>query len=230
MALHQTQPGSERKPTMSNTGPFTSLLRLPLLFLLLMGTALSAPRTLLCFGDSLTAGYGLADPSTEAFPAQLEARIRTAGLDWKVVNAGLSGETTAAGLRRVDWVLRQPVDVVLLALGANDGLRGIEPAVSRRNLEDIIARVRAKFPAAVIVLAGMQLPPSYGEDYVRAFSTIFPEVAKATGAAFVPFLLDGVGGRAELNQADEIHPNAAGHAIIAGTLWKTLEPLLRKPE
>jgi acyl-CoA thioesterase-1 len=184
------------------------------------------PRTLIFFGDSLTAGHGLDDPATEAYPALIAKKIAAAGLDWRVVNAGVSGETTAGGLRRVEWILRQPVDVFFLALGANDGLRGIEPAVSRTNLQGIIDRVHAKDPAAQIVLAGMEMPPNMGADYTRAFAAIYPALAKKNHLVLVPFLLEGVGGHPDLNQPDGIHPTPAGHAVIAATVWPVLEPLL----
>jgi acyl-CoA thioesterase-1 len=153
-------------------------------------------------------------------------KIDRAGLGWRTVNAGLSGETTAGGLRRVDWILRQPVDVFVLALGANDGLRGISPEVSRANLQEILDHVHAKNPEAKLVVAGVQMPPMMGEDFARAFGKIFPAVAAKSHATLLPFLLEGVGGRLELNQADRIHPNAQGHAIIAETVWKILRPLL----
>jgi acyl-CoA thioesterase-1 len=188
--------------------------------------AAESPRTIVFFGDSLTAGYGLADPAAESYPARIQAKISAAGLGWRVVNAGLSGETTAGGLRRVDWVLRQPVDLFVLALGANDGLRGLDPALTRKNLEDIIGRVRARYPQAKIALGGMQMPPSMGADYARAFETMFAEVAQKQGAALIPFLLEGVGGIDRLNQPDQIHPNAEGHRLVAETVWKVLRPLL----
>jgi len=208
-------------------GVFPGLLAL---VILLNGVARAgeapAGRTLVFFGDSLTAGFGLADPAAGAYPALIQARIRDAGLPWRVVNAGLSGETTAGGLRRIDWTLRTPPDLVILALGANDGLRGISPALMRSNLEEIIGRVRRRQPAARIVLAGMRMPPELGPEHAAAFARVFPEVAEKTGATLVPFLLDGVGGVAELNQGDRIHPNPAGHAVIAETVWKILQPLL----
>jgi acyl-CoA thioesterase-1 len=183
-------------------------------------------RTILFFGDSLTAGYGLDDPATEAYPALIQRKLDAEHLPWRAVNAGLSGETSAAGLRRIDWVLRQRVDVFFLALGANDGLRGIDPAATRSNLEAIIARVRAKFPETKVVVAGMEMPPSMGADYTQRFHAVFPEVATATHATLLPFLLEGVAGHADLNQADAIHPTAAGDRIIAETVWKTIRPLL----
>lgn len=184
-------------------------------------------RTVVFFGDSLTAGYGLDDPASESYPAHIQEKIAAADLPWRVVNAGLSGETTSGGLRRVEWILRQPVDIFVLALGANDGLRGIDPVVSSANLQAIIDRVRATYPAAKIVLVGMQMPPNFGEEYTRAFAGIYPALAAKNHLALVPFLLDGVGGRSELNQPDGIHPTAQGAAVAAENVWKVLEPLLR---
>jgi acyl-CoA thioesterase-1 len=186
----------------------------------------AATRTIVFFGDSLTAGYGLNDPSSEAYPALLQQKIEAEKPGWRAVNAGLSGETTSGGLRRVDWILRQPVDIFVLALGGNDGLRGIDPAVSRANLLQILERVRAKYPQAKLVLAGMQMPPSMGADFAKAFEQMYPDVAEKTGAVLVPFLLQGVGGQLDLNLPDRIHPNAKGHAVLADTVWKTLRPLL----
>jgi acyl-CoA thioesterase-1 len=197
--------------------------------LILFGTLsarAAATRTIVFFGDSLTAGYGLDDPSSESYPARIQEKIDAEKPGWRAVNAGLSGETTSGGLRRVDWILRQPVDIFVLALGGNDGLRGIDPAVSRTNLQQILERVRAKYPNAKLVLAGMQMPPSMGADFAKAFEQMYPEVAEKSGAVLVPFLLNGVGGQLDLNLPDRIHPNAKGHAILADTVWKTLRPLL----
>ena len=184
------------------------------------------PKTIVFFGDSLTAGLGLAEPGEQAFPALIQKKIDAAHLAWRVVNAGLSGETTSGGLRRIDWVLRQPIDLIVLELGGNDGLRGIEPAVSQRNLQGIIDRVRAKNPATKIVLAGMLLPPSVGAEYVHDFAAMYPALAEQNHLALVPFLLEGVGGEEGLNQRDGIHPTAAGHEIVAENIWKILRPLL----
>ena len=181
-------------------------------------------KTLLFLGDSLTAGYGL-DPG-EAFPALIQKKIDEARWSWRVVNAGLSGDTTAGGLRRIDWLLRQRVDMIVIELGGNDGLRGIPPAVSRVNLEAMIERVRAKHPAAQVVIAGMQMPVNMGEEHRREFAAIFPAVAEAHDAVLIPFLLEGVGGVPELNLPDGIHPTAEGHRLVAETVWKILEPLL----
>ncbi len=185
-----------------------------------------APRTIVFFGDSLTAGYGLNQPEVDAYPALIQKKITSDHLNYRVVNAGSSGETTSAGLRRVDWILRQPVDIFVLALGANDGLRGINPTVSRSNLDTILARVRTKYPAAKLIVAGMQMPPSMGAEYARSFGEMFPMVAKKNEAFLVPYLLEGVGAVAEFNLRDGIHPNPAGHERLAETIWKTLRPLL----
>jgi acyl-CoA thioesterase I len=193
--------------------------------LLFAVTAQGATKTALFYGDSITAGYGL-DPD-EAYPALIQKKIDAAGLDWRVVNAGLSGETTSGGLRRLDWILRQRVDLFVLALGGNDGLRGVQVEVARRNLQAMIDRVRARYPDVQIVVAGMQMPTSMGPEYTEAFRDMFPAIASANRAALVPFLLEGVGGIAELNQPDMIHPTAEGQRLIAETVWPVLEPLLR---
>jgi acyl-CoA thioesterase-1 len=181
-------------------------------------------KTLLFFGDSLTAGYGV-DPD-EAFPALIQRKIDAAQLPWRVVNAGLSGETTAGGLRRLDWILRQHVDLFVIELGGNDGLRGIDPAATRSNLIALIKRVRERYPDVTVVIAGMQLPTNMGPDYTKAFADVYPAVARETQAALIPFLLEGVGGIPSLNQADGIHPTAEGHRIVAETVWRILKPKL----
>lgn len=181
-------------------------------------------KTLLFFGDSLTAGHGLENPDA-AYPTVIQERINAAGLPYRVINAGLSGETTAGGLRRIDWVLRQPVDVFVLALGANDGLRGLPLDGIRQNLGRIFEKVRARNPDAKLVLAGMRLPTSMGA-YAGAFANLFPQVAEEHGADLIPFLLEDVGGVQELNLRDAIHPNPKGHAIMAATVWRHLEPVL----
>jgi acyl-CoA thioesterase-1 len=186
--------------------------------------AAAEPRTLVFFGDSLTAGYGV-DPD-EAFPALIEKKIEDAGRPWRVVKAGLSGETSAGGLRRLDWILRQPVDLIVIELGANDGLRGIKPEVTRANLQLMIERVRSRYPQAGIVLAGMRVPTNLGPDYTEAFAAIYPALAAQDHVGLIPFLLEGVGGRPELNQGDGIHPTAEGHVKVADNVWKVLQPLL----
>jgi acyl-CoA thioesterase-1 len=189
---------------------------------LLQGTA--AHRTILFFGDSLTAGYGLSPE--EAFPAQVERQLNAKGKSCKVINAGLSGETSAGGLTRIDWVLRQPVDIFVLELGANDGLRGLPLEQTRANLQAIIDKVKAKFPKAKIVVAGMLVPPNMGPEYSAGFRVLFPELAKKNNALLIPFLLEGVAGNEKLNLPDGIHPNTEGHKIVASNLIKILEPLL----
>jgi acyl-CoA thioesterase-1 len=182
------------------------------------------PKTILFFGDSLTAGYGV-EPD-EAFPALIQRKIDQAGLPWRVVNAGLSGETTSGGLRRLDWILRQHVDLFVIELGGNDGLRGIAPTLTRSNLAAMIERIRQRYPDVTVVVAGMQLPTNMGPEYTREFAAIYPEVARTGRAVLIPFLLDRVGGVPTLNQADGIHPTAEGHQIVADTVWRTLQPLL----
>ena len=190
-------------------------------------TDVAGRRTVVVLGDSLAAGYGL-DPE-ESYPALLQGMAMRAGLEVSVINAGVSGDTTAGGLRRLDWLLKRPVDVLVLALGGNDGLRGIPAAVTRTNLQAIIERTKQRYPGAKVVLAGMQMPPNMGEEYRQSFARIFPEVAKGSGAVLVPFLLEGVGGRPELNQPDQIHPTAEGQKILAQNVWKVLRPVLAPP-
>ncbi len=184
-----------------------------------------ARRTILFYGDSLTAGYGLNDPTETAFPALIQDKLDEAALPYRVVNAGLSGETSSGGLRRINWVMRQPVDVFVLELGANDGLRGLPLDLLEANLQKIFDRVRAKNPDVQLVLAGMQMPTSMG-GYAEDFAAIYPRLAAANDATLIPFLLESVGGVAELNQSDAIHPNPAGHEIIAETVWTYLRPLV----
>ncbi len=188
-------------------------------------SAADARRTILFYGDSLTAGYGLEDPAL-AFPGLIQKKIDAEHLPYRVVNAGLSGETTAGGLRRLEWVLRQPVDVFVLELGGNDGLRGLSPIQASANLQAIIEGVQKKNPGCKIILAGMLMPPSLGADYTQAFAAIYPRLAADNHLTLIPFLLKGVGGIPNLNQADQIHPNAQGHTLVADTVWKTLRPLL----
>jgi acyl-CoA thioesterase-1 len=181
-----------------------------------------AERVIVALGDSLTAGLGVA--ADEAYPARLEARLAREGYAYRVVNAGVSGDTTAGGLRRVDWVLRAKPEIAIVALGANDGLRAQSPQAMRENLTAIVKRLQAA--GARVLLVGMRLPPNYGADYTTEFQAVFPEVARSTGAAFMPFLLDGVAADTRLNQPDGIHPTAAGYQVIADRLWPYLRPLL----
>jgi len=178
-------------------------------------------KIILFFGNSLTAGYGI-EPS-EAFPSLIQQIIDSVGLNYKVINAGLSGETTASGKNRVQWVLRQKVDVFVLELGGNDGLRGISTNETRRNLQEIIDIVKSENPETFIVLAGMQIPPNMGQLYSTEFRQIFPDIAQANDAVLIPFLLEGVGGERDLNQRDGIHPTAEGHKIVAQNVWTALK-------
>jgi acyl-CoA thioesterase-1 len=179
----------------------------------------------LAVGTSLTAGYGL-DPD-DAWPALLQKRIDDAGLPHRVVNAGVSGETSAGALRRMDWLLRQPVAVFVLETGANDMLRGQDVEATRANVDAILARARRAVPPKHLVLLGMRAAPNLGADYVRRFAAIYPDAARANDAVLVPFVLEGVAGVQRLNQADGIHPTAEGQKIIAESVWRALEPLLR---
>lgn len=181
-------------------------------------------KTILFFGTSLTAGYGL--DVREAFPALIQKKINDLKLPYKVINAGLSGETSAAGNSRIDWLLKQPIDVMVLELGANDGLRGLPLLETKNNLQQIIDKVKKKYPKVKIVLAGMQIPPSMGADYSNQFKSLFPELARKNDLVLVPFLLQGVGGIPDLNQGDGIHPTAAGQKILAENVWKQLQPIL----
>jgi acyl-CoA thioesterase I len=179
------------------------------------------PR-IVAFGDSLTAGLGVA--VEEAYPARLERRLDEHGLHYRVINAGVSGDTTAGGLRRVDWVLKSHPDLVILELGANDGLRGLNLQETKANLERIIRRCQEV--SVRVVLAGMKLPPNYGIEYTKGFEAIFPALAKQYRVTLIPFFLDGVAGSASLNQADGIHPTSDGYRIIADKVLETVKPLL----
>lgn len=185
-------------------------------------------KTIVFFGNSLTAGYGL-EPS-EAFPAIIQQRIDSLGLDYRVVNAGISGETSAGGKGRIDWLLRQPVDIFVLELGANDGLRGINPTETYQNLGTIIDSVREKNPDVEIILAGMQMPPSMGQRFTAEFREVFSRLAEEKDAKLIPFLLEGVAGEKELNQGDGVHPTVEGQKILANNVWTVLEPVLTEEE
>ena len=188
----------------------------------------SADRPRVVFlGTSLTAGYGLA--KSEAYPTLIQLKIDSAGLDFQVVNAGVSGETSAGGLRRIDWLLREPVAALVIELGANDGLRGLSPDALAANLRGIIDHTRERYPAARILLIGMEAPPNLGAEYTSRFRDAYRDVAAETGVALLPFLLEGVGGEARLNQADGIHPTAAGQRVLAENVWEALAPLLLRP-
>lgn len=210
----------------SATGRGLGLLLL--IFSLALNTGSAAERkTIFIVGDSIAAGHGV--ELEEAFPALLQQRINEKQLPYEIVNAGLSGDTTAGGVRRLPWLLRRPMDVLVLELGGNDGLRGITPKETKANLEKMIDLAREKNPAVQIIVAGMQMPQNMGEDYTREYREVFPAVAKEKQAKLIPFLLESVGGKAELNLPDRIHPNPEGHKIIAETVWKTLEPMLSPP-
>jgi acyl-CoA thioesterase-1 len=183
-----------------------------------------AKRRVLFVGTSLTAGYGL-EPD-QAYPALIARRIDSLGLNYEVVNAGVSGETSAGALRRIDWLLRAPVDVFVLETGANDGLRALSVDSMRANIQVILDKVRATHPAARVILVGMEAPPNLGPRYTSAFHAVFPELARKNGAVLVPFLLADVAGVDSLNQADGIHPNARGAQIVADRVWRALRPLI----
>lgn len=184
------------------------------------------PNRILFFGDSITAGYGIDED--EAFPALIQHRIDSLGWNYKIVNGGLSGETSAGGLRRIDWMLRQPVDVFVLELGGNDGLRGVDLSTTKDNLQEIIDKVREKYPDATIVLAGMQVPPNLGQEYTEEFREMYPKLAQKNNTELVPFLLEDVGGDKELNQSDGIHPTAEGHKVLAENVWEVLKSILEE--
>jgi acyl-CoA thioesterase-1 len=175
-------------------------------------------------GDSITAGFGL-DPA-EAFPALIQKKIDARRWNFQVVNAGQSGDTSAGGLGRLDWLLKNRVDVLVLELGANDGLRGLPVETTRKNLQAIIERTKHKDPEVKIILAGMKVPPNMGGDYGRKFEAVFADLAKKNNAPLIPFILEGVGGVRELNLADGIHPTAKGQEMVAANVWKVLEPVL----
>ena len=187
-------------------------------------TSSASIKNILFFGTSLTAGLGL-DPS-EAYPALIQNRIDSLKLPYNVINAGLSGETSAAGKGRIDWLLKQPVHVFVLELGANDGLRGIQVEETTKNLQFIIDKVKAKYPDVKLVMAGMQVPPNMGNPYASDFKNMFPALAEKNNMVLIPFLLDKVGGVAKLNQADGIHPTAEGDKILAENVWVKLKGIL----
>jgi acyl-CoA thioesterase I len=184
--------------------------------------------TIVFLGTSLTAGYGL--QPEEAYPALLQGKIDSAGLNYRVVNAGVSGETSAGARRRIDWLLKEPMSVLVVETGANDGLRGLPADSLRANIQAILDRATELKPAPRVVLIGMKIPPNYGQAYSRQFAAIYPELARTHDAELVPFLLQGVGGVAALNQPDGVHPTAQGQQRMAETVWRVLEPVLREAE
>ncbi|MFQ5950127.1 MAG: arylesterase [Nitrospiria bacterium] len=190
----------------------------------LPAAAIERERVIVAFGDSLTAGFGVA--ADEAYPALLEKKLRGAGYRYRVINAGVSGDTTAGGLRRVDWILRNRPDLIILELGANDGLRGLDIGLAEKNLAKIIERLQKE--GVKVVLAGMKMPPNYGKAYTDAFEQIYPNLAARYRIPLIPFFLEGVAARSFLNQADGIHPTAEGYRIIVDHFWPILEGLLKK--
>ncbi len=190
------------------------------------GSVPAPQKNIVFFGNSLTAGFGL-DPS-EAFPALIQKRLDSLGMHYTVINAGLSGETTASGVNRVDWVIgQQPVDIFILELGGNDGLRGIEVKETKKNLLTIIEKVRKKSPGAEIILAGMMVPPNMGPSYSKSFLEVYPAVAKEAKVKLIPFILQNVGGEKELNLEDGIHPTPEGHKLVMENVWVVLRDVVR---
>ncbi len=185
-----------------------------------------ADKIIMFFGNSITAGYGVS--TDKAFPALIQVIVDSLGYPYKVVNAGLSGETSAGGLNRIDWVLRTVPDVFILELGGNDGLRGLKLSETQKNLSGIIEKVEAVNPEVKIVLAGMEVPPNLGQDYTAEFREMYRKLAGMHDVVFIPFILEGVGGEEDLNQSDGIHPNAEGHKVVAKSVWEFLYPLLSK--
>lgn len=196
-----------------------------LLAWIILIAAAPTPRVVLFLGDSITAGYGL--DISQAYPALIQQKIDAKSWPFKVVNAGQSGDTTAGGLNRIDWLLRNRIDVLFLELGANDGLRGLPADTIQKNLQAIIDRVKTKYPDAQIVIAGMKMPPNMGQSYSKQFESVFVSVAKKNNALLIPFILEGVGGVRDLNLPDGMHPTVRGQQIVAANVWKALEPVLR---
>ena len=182
-------------------------------------------KTILFFGNSLTAGYGL-DDVAESYPSLIQDKIDSLHLPYKTINGGVSGETSADGNSRIAWLLKQKIDVFVLELGGNDGLRGISPKETTRNLQSIIDKVKTKYPEVKLVLLGMQVPPNMGRNYSNQFKEIYPQLASKNNMTLLPFMLQGVGGIASLNQADGIHPTAAGTRVVAENVWSVLKGVL----
>lgn len=209
---------------MMNKRLLTHLALLLLLFFTAKDAVAQENKKILFFGDSITAGYGI--DTDKAFPALIQEKIDSLGLQYDVIDAGFSGETSAGGLRRIDWVLQQPIDIFVLELGGNDGLRGVDPQNTKENLQGIITKVEERYPNISIILTGMEAPPNMGADYTERFRTIFRELADENDVLFLPFILEGVAGEPDLNLEDGIHPTAEGHQIVAENVWEVLEPIL----
>lgn len=209
---------------MMNKRLLTLLLFVLLLFFTAKDAVAQENKKILFFGDSITAGYGI--DTDEAFPAIVQEKIDSLGLSYEVVDAGFSGETSAGGLRRIDWVLQQNIDIFVLELGGNDGLRGIDPQNTKENLQGIITKVEERFPDIPIILTGMEAPPNMGSDYTDRFRAIFQELAEENDVLFLPFILEGVAGEPDLNLEDGIHPTPEGHKIVAENVWEVLKPIL----
>ncbi len=202
-----------------------SILAIILLFSLTSVQAQSSEQNrILFFGDSITAGLGV--DKSQAFPALIQQKVDSAGLNYEVINGGLSGETSAGGLRRIDWVLQRKIDVFILELGGNDGLRGIELSSTKNNLQKIIEKVQQKYPDVKIILAGMQVPPNLGQEYTSEFENMYPELSDENDLPLIPMILDKIGGNENLMQGDGIHPTPEGHQVIAENVWDKLEPRL----
>ncbi|MEP0004526.1 MAG: arylesterase [Balneola sp.] len=197
-----------------------------ILFSLLMSMNIYSQekKSILFFGDSISAGYGI--QPQQAFPAVIQDKIDSLGLNYEVINGGLSGETSAGGLRRINWVLQRDIDIMILELGGNDGLRGIDLSSTKDNLQQIIDRAKAKNPEIEIIIAGMQVPPNLGTDYTKEFQDLYPELAEKNNLTLIPLILDKVGGRDEFMQPDQIHPNVLGHKVVAETVWDYLYKIL----
>src|SRR5438105_13508437 len=214
------------QPTqLTRTKKIICQLGLLMISLVTLGASRAAPSTVLFLGDSITAGYGL--ELSQAYPGLIQKKIDAKGWNFKIINAGQSGDTTAGGLARLDWLLNNRVDILVLELGGNDGLRGLPIEEIKKNLQAIIDRTKSRYPEAKIVIAGMKVPPNMGGDYGRRFGAVFSDLAKKNNAALIPFIMERVGGMRELNLSDGIHPTAKGHEIVAENVWKVLEPVLR---
>jgi acyl-CoA thioesterase-1 len=200
----------------------TAIVLISLLPVMLYGQ--ESPQRILFFGDSITAGYGVGEEN--AFPAFIQQKIDSLDWNFNAVNGGSSGETSAGGLSRIDWMLRQPVSVFVLELGGNDGLRGIDLDATKQNLQKIIDKVESKYPDASIIITGMQVPPNLGPDYTHKFKELYPELAEENNAKLIPYFLDELGGDSELMQSDGIHPTEAGHKLLAEKTWEVLKPIL----